>query len=489
MIPKILFIVLPGVSATNGVRPYGSPHIGVAYLMSYLKQRGISAEVVDVSLDYANRDNLVVSAIDEYQPDLIGISLFTNIAHEGVRMVKMLKKQYSVPIVAGGPHISCTREDFLRKAPADYGIIKEGEKPLFNLIKALFIDKTPEAICRIPGLICRDASGDFVVNENTDLIIDLDSIPFPDLLSFGIEKYGFYKSRHYTILTSRGCPYACSYCAAPVCTGRRFRTRSVENILEEMEFWIGKGFVGFGIFDDAFNQDLARAKEFCRRLIDKGWGVPFDLYNGMRANMVDQELFDLLKDAGCTFVGFGMESGNDEILKKIGKHLTKQQLLKAIELSNGVGIPCAVNFILGHPGETPQTAQDTLDFAKSLNCAYVNIYTLVPYPGTRSYDILKSGNAHFFYDEDYYLADAQLGTGASVEPIFETPEFKREDRIRLFRAGMKLRRKTMFRFRFGKVLGFLLYLFFYNDRIFNFFESIRESEKVSYYYRLLRRNA
>lgn len=490
MVPKILFIVPPNKAANNKIRPYEFPHMGIAYLMSYLKERNIDAKVVDASLKYSDKDNVLVSAISEYKPHLIGLSLYSNVIKEGLEIINVVKKHFSIPIVVGGPHVCCTKDDFLRKSSLDYGIVKEGERPLYNLIKNLFIDNKDdkerqiEALYNIKGIIFRNNKGEFIINENDDLIEDLDSVPYPDYFSFGIENYACYRSKHLTLVTSRGCPYRCTYCAAPLCTGNKFRMRSAKKVVDEMEFWTRHGVKSFGIFDDSFNQNLERAKEICNELIKRDLGITFDLANGLRANKVDKELFVLLKKAGCTLLGFGMESGNEQILKSIRKKLRKEDMINAINFANEAGIKTAVNFILGHPGETYQTAMDTLDFAKQLKCSYVNMYFLVPIPGTEAYEILKR-TANFFYDETSYLNNIST---QSIEPIFDTQDFPKEERRRIYRLGRDISRRSVFRFRFGGILGSFIYILLYNDKIFNFVQYFRETGWLGRFYDKIRKS-
>ncbi|MEW6101150.1 MAG: radical SAM protein [Candidatus Omnitrophota bacterium] len=474
--PKVLFLALPTRFQTGKIKANNFPLMGIAYLISYLKERNIDSRTLDLSLDYGNKEKAVASCINEYKPDIIGLSLFSNIATEGVKIANFIKKNYSMPIVAGGPHISCTKEGFLKKSGVEYGVTKEGERPLYNLVKTLFLENGAEeerkkALYNIKGLIFKDSNGEYVINENDDLIEDIDSIPYPAFYSCEMDNYTDFRNKHLTIITSRGCPYLCSYCAAPLCTGRKFRMRSAKSVVDEMEHWKRYGFKSFGIFDDSFNQDIARAKDICRQILERKLDITFDLYNGMRANRVDEELFSLLKKAGCTFVGFGMESGNEEILKSIGKSLRKEDMVRAVSLANAVGMGSAVNFILGHPHETYETAMDTLNFARSLKCSYVNIYSLVPFPGTKAYETLKK-TAKFFYDEDYYLT---FFGGYSIEPIFETKELTRKQRIKLYKMGRNICKKRIFQFRFGKVWGSVVYVLLYNDKLFNLAHYIKEN--------------
>lgn len=488
--PKILFIVPPGKSLQNSnLIAYTFPHMGVGYLMSYLKERDIDVRVVDTSLNYPAMEKLLTEEIKKFTPDLIGLSLYSNVSRQGEEIVRVIKQQFSIPIVVGGPHISCTKESFLKKTKAEYGIIKEGERPLYLLIDALFIRKHKSRkhlladLSKIGGLIYKNTNGDFVINENNLMIEDLDSIPYPDYFSFGLEKYSAYRRKNFTMITSRGCPYQCSYCAAPVCTGRKFRVRSAKNVVDEMAYWTNLGFRNFGISDDSFNQNLTRAKEICKELITRNLGITFELYNGMRANMVDRQLLKLLKQAGCTFIGFGMESGNERILKSIGKSLTKKDMIRVIKLSNEVGIRTAVNFILGHPQETYETAMDTLNFAKALKCSYVNIYHLIPIPGTKAYEQLKK-SANFFYNEEDYMTNISV---QSFEPIFETPGLSFVQRKKLYQMGKNIRKKSIFQFRFGKILGWTLYILLYNDEAFAYVFNFLEASWLGHFYQKIRR--
>lgn len=158
--------------------------------------------------------------------------------------------------------------------------------------------------------------------------------------------------------------------------------------------------------------------------------------------------------------------------------------MRAVRLANEVELRSAVNFILGHPGETYQTAMDTLNFARELKCSYVNIYNLVPIPGTRAYEVLKK-TANFFYSEDYYLNNI---VAQSIEPIFETPEFTKSEREKLYKMGRNISKKSILQFRFGKKLGWLIFILLYNDKIFNFIHYLRETSNLGSFYNKIRRN-
>jgi radical SAM superfamily enzyme YgiQ (UPF0313 family) len=163
----------------------------------------------------------------------------------------------------------------------------------------------------------------------------------------------------------------------------------------------------------------------------------------------------LLNKAGCYFIAYGCESGSQKILDRIKKNITLDQVRQAVTFTNKVKIKNAVNFIVGHQDETYQDAQETLKFAKSLNTNYVNFYNLVPYPGTEVYDWAVK-HAHFLIPKNKYLKDVSY---RDINPIFETKEFTKEQRIKIMKQGFNLYERKLYLFRFGKILGSCFYLF------------------------------
>ena len=484
----ILFIIPPNRGWDGKLLPLRFPHIGVGYLAAFLKERGINVKALDTSLDFRSKTSDIEKAVAEYSPDIIGLTVYSNLVNEARAIVSDIKKITSTPIVAGGPHISVTGTEFLKETGLELGITKDGERPLYGLITALFGGPEKRDLHEIPGLIFKDRNGEYVVQENTDLIHNLDEIPFPDWNVFDLERYSNWGDRSYQIITSRGCPYACTYCAAPLVTGRRFRIRSSKNVVDEIELYVKKGFKRFGIGDDAFNVNINRAKEVCRLIIERKLDIVWDMGNGIRANTVDREFFQLLKKSGCNFVGFGLESGNEEMLKKIKKGLTLDQMYKALEFANEVGIGTAVNFIIGHPGETYETAMDTLKVAQDLPASYVNMYGLMPMKGTEAYNQLKAmeaeGKAVFFYDHDYYLSHF---SGQGIEPVFETPELTRAQRRKLLIMARNITKKKAFEYRFGRIFGGFLYLLTRNHKIFTFVNNLRNTVIGGKIYQRIRR--
>jgi anaerobic magnesium-protoporphyrin IX monomethyl ester cyclase len=323
--PRILFVLTPDRdSSCNQILVNPSPQIGVASLIAYLKRFDIESDVLDTSFDFHNRFQHLQKRVAEFRPDLIGITLYSRLVDLGRLIIEDVRKITNVPIVAGGPHISSTREEMLREAPIDYGIMMDGEIPLKKLIKSLVLREGE--VASIPGLIYRDSQGGLHVNEASELVQDLDELPLPDYSKFDTENYIATKHHSATVLTSRGCPFSCTFCNAHHVTGRKFRYFSAERVVGEIKSYYERGFKEINVGDDCFNVKLDRAKEILRSLIDLKLDIVLRFLVGMRANFGDPEFFGLMRKAGARQVGFGLEAGDPDVLKSIKKNLTIEKI-------------------------------------------------------------------------------------------------------------------------------------------------------------------
>jgi radical SAM superfamily enzyme YgiQ (UPF0313 family) len=335
----------------------------------------------------------------------------------------------------------------------------------------------------VNNLIWRESSA-CVENQDESYIKDLDSIPFPDYGAFEMERYPAYNQHLMPLITSRGCPYGCNYCCIRLTMGRNFRARSPQNVVGEMKY-LNKtyGINHFEINDDCFAFDLKRAEEICDLIVAEGLSIKYELYNGIRADNISERLLRKMKKSGCIFISYGCESGNQEIVNKyIGKNLDLKKVVQAVELTNKAGIKNSVNFIIGHPGETYQTAMETLKFARSLKTNFVNIYNLIPYPGTALFDWISKNSTYMMPVEDYL---ERVGS-RDFPPVFETKEFTKEERIKALKKGYALYERTILQFRLGKTLGLIIYLLCRNRFIFKLGRSMVFDGKLgSKIYRLL----
>ncbi|OGD56202.1 hypothetical protein A2V71_03310 [Candidatus Berkelbacteria bacterium RBG_13_40_8] len=414
-----------------------------------MKQKGYETGVFDCGLE-SDGDKLKVK-IKEFQPDLIGVTSFSYCYQNVFELIGKIRKMTKTPLVIGGPHVSAVRKQILEDTKADFAVKSEGEFTLLELLKELPKGKTTYS--KILGLIWRKGKR-IIENPDRPLIKDLDGLPFPDYDAFGIEKYPCFRIKALPIMTSRGCPYGCTYCSVKLSMGRGFRPRSPENVLSEIKYWYKKGWTNIDINDDCFTLVLERAEKICDLIIKNKMKIKFQLYNGIRVDRITPQLLRKLNKAGCTFIAYGCEAGNQKILDSIQKHITLDQVKQAVTWTNKIGIKNAVNFIIGHPMETYDQAKETLSFAESLPTNFVNFYNLVPYPGTDSFQWAKA-HAHFLYPPDTFLRTVSYRDNS---PIFETKEFTKEQRQDIMQKGFDLYERKILKFRLGSTLGLIIYL-------------------------------
>jgi len=446
---KILFVI-PKLKSQSGRKSLTvNPHIGVAYLCSFLKNNGIEIKVYDDGI-VDNRVKLL-SIINEFRPDLIGITVLSYCYNYARDLTKTIKANFKTPIVLGGPHINIAKESVLIETGAEFAIKHEGEYSLLELLNEM--ESGNNDFENIQGLIWKDDSGKIKENPDRSFIADLDSLPFPNYDYFDFKKYFCYEDKTLPIITSRGCPFGCNFCSVRLCMGKGFRARSAENVVQEFEQLAKKGWKKFLINDDCFTLDNQRAEKICDQLIAKKLDIGFQCVTGLRVDRITPQLLMKMKLAGCFYISYGCESGNEKILKIIKKGITLEQVRRAVEWTNTAGIPNSVNFIIGHTEETYQTAMDTVNFAKSLPVNFANFYNLVPYPGTEAYKWVKK-HGTFLVPIENYLEN--IGVEHN-KPVFETKDFTREQREAMAKLGFNFYRLKYLQYRFGKITGYLIF--------------------------------
>jgi len=451
---KVLFVIPEVYSSYPGAMV---PHLGIGYAISVLRNNNIETKVIDMRLKYSQK--YLLQVIKEFNPDLIGITAYSFSFDKTKELINFIHKNKPCPLVIGGPHVSAFRKDVFNQVNIDFAIKCEGEFPLLELCKVL--QENNKDYTKIKNLIWKKEE-EIIENEDAPLIKDLDHIPFPDFDSFELSKYIFSAEKRIPLATSRGCPYSCIYCSVKLSMGKPFRARSAENVVNEMESLNQKGWKYFDIVDDCFTMDLDRAKKICDLIQERNLKINWSMGNGIRADRVDEELLIKMKKAGCVFLAYGLESGDDDILKVIKKGITTEKALEAFKLTKKVGIKFAVNFILGHPTETYQKAMKTLNFAKNIPADYINLYNLIPYPHTELYEWVEK-NGRFLVNKEDYLY--KVATRVN-EPVFETPEFTKKERINALEKGYALAKRTHLRYRFGPLLSTLIWQVVKNEQIY-----------------------
>ncbi len=379
-------------------------HNGLGYLAGAL----IHAGYRDVDIfDGAVEDESLDGRLSREPFDMVGISSPTPLIHEAWRAAQTAKAHGAITIL-GGPHLTLMPDESLEHPEVDYVARGEAEETIVEFARA--VDSLSPAgrgdadegspFAHIKGLSFREAGGKIVHNPPRPLAQNLDAIPFPAYHLFKIERYTNLQpltdgldrhARTYTIVTSRGCPYQCTYCSKPI-TGNTWRARSVESVLAEWRLLVQDlRAKEIGVTDDIWNLDLKRAKELCRGLINQGLNrVPWITIHGMKVNHTDPELFQLMKRAGCKRVGFGVESGDEFILKRVvKKSQTLEQVRAAFRNAKAAGLETMGFFIFGMPYETEETMEKTIRLALELDPDLANFMIAAPYPGTKMWNLLQ----------------------------------------------------------------------------------------------------
>jgi len=384
-------------------------HMGLGYLAGTLLAHGYQVEIWDASVEEGietlakklSRDPFEVVCLSAPTPLIVNAWQAATVA-----------KQHGALTILGGPHLTLMPHESMEKPQVDLVVRGEGETTLVEIIQALGEFSTfqtpnprpltpdPRLLSNILGLSWRNAEGKIMHNPSRPLVDDLDSIPFPAHQLFKIERYTNLnpltdgldmQARAYTIVTSRGCPYKCTYCSKPV-TGNTWRARSVENVLAEWS-WLVKdlGATEIGVTDDIWNLDKTRAKELCRALIKAKLNhIPWVTVHGMKVNNTDAELFQLMKQAGCRRVGFGVENGDDWMLQHvIKKGQTVDMARQAMRWAKAAKLETMCFFIFGMPGETEASMEKTIRLALELDPDLAHFMMAAPFPGTEMWETLK----------------------------------------------------------------------------------------------------
>jgi anaerobic magnesium-protoporphyrin IX monomethyl ester cyclase len=363
------------------------PPIGLCSLAAYLKKFNYESNIIDAAILGLGVSS-TADLVDKSAPDLVGIYSTTanfNIACRLAEEIKSRKKDRK--IVIGGPHPSFMPEETLGQGYFDFSVIGEGEETLLELVRCLEDSRTGFKV--IDGLAFKDSYGRIVVNPRRRQIEPLDSLPFPAVeLLPNLSKYKLYllhykKMPYMTVVTTRGCPFSCVFCNTPF--GRQVRYHSASYIVDYIAY-LNKEFgvkeVHFS--DDTFTMNEERVMEICDLL--RARKLKVNWYANIRADLKNKSILKEMKKAGCWIAALGAESGDEGILKLIKKNISLKQVSLTAEAVTRAGIKLKVFFIIGNPGETPETIDATIRFARGLNAHFPVFSLMTPYPGTELWD-------------------------------------------------------------------------------------------------------
>lgn len=415
---RILLMVPP--STDNDITTRGSaPHIGLAYLAAYLREKDIEVELIDSPIEGITFKDLR-KKIRNSKPDVIGITANTMQIFEANKTAKIIKNiDKDLPVIIGGYHATAipikTLEEFTY---FNYLVYGEGEITTYELIKKL---ENGKDISKIKGITYRN-NDKIKITAPQKQISNLDDLPFPAFDLFPLKKYKpFYSFEKNTIelpiITGRGCPYNCTFCARPM--GNRVRYRSIGNILKEIKRDIDEfGVNQIHFMDETFTLDRKRTLRLCREIIKEKINRKLKWICETRVDKVDKETLRLMSKSGCRNILYGIESGNDKILNIIKKNITTKQSKNAVKLAKEAGINVIANFIIGLPYETKETIMDTINFAVKNDIDFAIFAILTPFPGTEIIEMAKKGEGNLeILTFDWRKYSKQIGGALSLKNL------------------------------------------------------------------------
>jgi len=363
------------------------PPLGLCYVKSPLQADGHEVKVIDGEASGMSLP-MILSAVNDYQPDIVGIQIVSPLWLTAVAIATAIKERFGqkIRVVAGGPHVTLTREEALREAPAfDYAVLSESEDGMRELVEAITRGESHD-VAKVTGILYRD--GDVVrATPPRTLRPDVDNLHFPDRADLDHSKYLFSVPgagirRFTTLITSRGCPYNCTFCTEPLMYGRTTRFRSATNVVDEIQDFHDRHQINHFIFvDDTLTTRKERIMDMCAQLKSRNLDITWEGWT--HVNTVSPDLLHVMADAGLRRLSFGIESGNAEVLKSLQKNSTLPRVREAYKWAKDAGIETRGSVILGLPGDTKASVQETIDFVVSLKeCDHAYFNIAMPYPGT-----------------------------------------------------------------------------------------------------------
>ncbi|MEJ2068475.1 MAG: radical SAM protein, partial [Deltaproteobacteria bacterium] len=317
-------------------------------------------------------------------------------------------------------HANLFPDETINLSGVDYLVLGEGEFAFKELLDNL---KSQKRLEKVPGLVIKSKVNGVVNTGPHRVIDDLDDIPFPARNLVPYEKYSSLLTRGRvatTMITSRGCPFKCTFCDRPH-LGKKFRARSPQNVVDEMEECVNMGISEFLIYDDTFTVDKKRVISICDEIVRRKLDIGFDIR--ARVDTVNADVLRALKRAGCQGIHYGVEAATDKILKVLNKGITIEQVREVFKLTKKHKIPILAYFMIGNPNETRSDIETTFRIMKQLKPDYVHVTIFTPFPGTKIYlDGLRSG----MIKNDFWREFAKNPVMGFEIPVWEE-YFKRKE--------------------------------------------------------------
>ena len=382
--------------------------LGIAYLAAVLEKNGYTVKIIDCQ---AQKLSLVEfeHEISKHQPKIVGLTSTTLTYNSALKVIKIAKQVHPDCLtILGGCHATFWDDKALDECP-DLDVVARNESEYTLLEIANRLDENKQ-INDVLGITCRN-NGEIIRNEDRPHIANLDDLPFPAYHLFPLDMFKKFGKIIFPVLASRGCVYYCDFCTAVRMFGRKHRIRSPKNIVDEIEFVINKYDADqFSFYDDLFTANHSWIKEICREIRRRKLKIKWDFET--RLDMINKDLLIEMRRAGCIAIWLSLESGSQLLLDKMGKGFKIEQTIRAFKWARDVGMSTIANVILGFPGETKESAWETVNLVKKVNPDDVGYNIATPYPGTPMYDYVKKMGWLKIHNFDRY---------DTATPTFETP--------------------------------------------------------------------
>jgi anaerobic magnesium-protoporphyrin IX monomethyl ester cyclase len=387
--------------------------MGLPYLAAVLEKNEHEIEVIDCEALEIDHKKLRAK-LASLEPDVVGITSTTPTIESALLSAQVAKEACpNVAVVLGGPHATFMDEQILKEeAAVDIIVRGEGEQTLCELMDHIF---NFEGLHEVAGITFRK-NGQIIRTPNRSFIQNLDELPYPAYKYFPLKKYQISGRLILPVISSRGCPFQCSFCVSSQMFGKKFRMRRIKNVVDEIE-WLRDtyGADAFTFYDDAFTLDIERAIEICEEIKRRKIGLPWNCQT--RVDHVSKKLLAKMRESNCELVYFGVESGCQKILDAVGKETSIKQNEKAIKWAKDAGLVVIISLMIGYPGETADTLEQTLDLVRRLKPDDAYLCVATPYPGTRFYRLIEENGWEMSHDWSLY---------DTTTPVFENPSISKE---------------------------------------------------------------
>jgi radical SAM superfamily enzyme YgiQ (UPF0313 family) len=383
------------------------PHLGLASLATVLRQAGHTSVVFDEVLHEPGQLPSLAQVIVDTRPDVIGFTSYTATRDRLYDLLAQVRRDTNLPLLVGGPHATLFTDDLVATGLPDYVVQGEAEGFITDVVQRAQRLPQPEVVPTTPP--------------------DVTQLPWPVYDDF----IGHERIDTYPLLTSRGCPYKCNFCGVHKVASHRWRARGPQDCVAELAANLPKlpRVHAIRISDDCPTGKPERFKEFLRLFIEMDLKLPLGVDN-LRADLLDAELVDLLKAAGCGMLCFGVESGNPEVFAGVNKGETHEQIRHAAALTKAAGLQLALCFVIGLPGDNSQRHEDSIRFARELNPTLVFWNLAHPFPGTEMHSWFVEQGAQLDPPRTYTSYDTH--SLVCPEPTVSTSDFTKWQRRRAY---------------------------------------------------------